>query len=146
MGADEWNQVFYMDMGVKVAAARVRTYNKFEGETENIVGELCETVPVVGTTTAMNSNTPVSTEAMLLSFLTLIDRKPISASEKILYLEGYLAGEARKAVEGFFYRSSEDAYAGAWAVLKDRYGNHLLYRKLFETRSLSGLKLVPMIR
>lgn len=31
-----------------------------------------------------------------MSFTTLIDRKPISASEKMLYLKSYLSGEARK--------------------------------------------------
>ncbi|XP_060923658.1 N-acyl-aromatic-L-amino acid amidohydrolase (carboxylate-forming) B-like [Limanda limanda] len=30
------------------------------------------------------------------------------------YLKIYLVGEARRAVEGFFYRNSEDAYTGAW--------------------------------
>lgn len=37
----------------------------------------------------------------------------------MLYLKSYLTGEAHKAVEGFFYQSSEDAYEGAWSVLKD---------------------------
>lgn len=34
-----------------------------------------------------------------VSFTTLIDRKLIPASEKMLYLKSYLVGEARKAVE-----------------------------------------------
>ena len=51
------------------------------------------------------------------SFMTLIDHKPLQASEEMFYLKTYLTGEARKAVEGFFYRNSEDAYLGAWKVL-----------------------------
>ncbi|XP_037537921.1 E3 ubiquitin-protein ligase RNF31-like [Nematolebias whitei] len=47
-------------------------------------------------------------------------RKPIPLSEKMFYLKNYLAGEARKAVEGFFYQDSERAYTGAWKVLQDR--------------------------
>ncbi|KAL0199661.1 hypothetical protein M9458_002848, partial [Cirrhinus mrigala] len=54
-----------------------------------------------------------------MSFTTLINRKPIPVSEKMLYSKSYLTGEARKAVEGFFYRSSEDSYESAWSVLKD---------------------------
>lgn len=40
----------------------------------------------------------------------------------MLYLKSYLGAEARKAVEGFFYRNSEDAYQGAWEILQERYG------------------------
>lgn len=69
-----------------------------------------------------------------MSFLTLIGRKPIPASEKMLYLKSYLTGEARRAVEGFFYRSSEDAYEGAWAVLEDRYGNPFVVQKAFRDK------------
>lgn len=54
------------DMNVKVAAGRVQAYNTFEGEVENVVGELCETVPVVRTITAMTLSRPTSTGATLL--------------------------------------------------------------------------------
>ncbi|XDV46694.1 hypothetical protein PO909_014534 [Leuciscus waleckii] len=78
-----------------------------------------------------------------MSFTILIDRKPISASEKMLYLKGYLSREARKAVEGFFYRSSEDAYEGAWAVLKDRYGNPFIVQKAFRDKLMKWPKISP---
>ncbi|KAL1279543.1 hypothetical protein QQF64_026216 [Cirrhinus molitorella] len=38
----------------------------------------------------------------------------------MFYLKTYISGEARKAVEGFFYKNSEDAYLGAWRVLEER--------------------------
>ncbi|XP_023197668.1 uncharacterized protein LOC111610010 [Xiphophorus maculatus] len=69
-----------------------------------------------------------------MSFMTLIDRKPLPASEKMFYLRNYLAGEARKAVEGFFYRDSESAYIGAWKVLQDRYGNAFIIQKAFRDK------------
>ena len=78
-----------------------------------------------------------------VSFMTLIDQKPIPASEKMLYLKSYLAGEARKAVEGFFYRSSEDAYKGAWSVLKDRYGNPFVVQKAFRDKLMKWPKIGP---
>ncbi len=58
-------------------------------------------------------------------FTALIDRKSIPESEN-------LAGEARKAVEGFFYRNSEDAYQGCWRVLEERYGNSFVQRAFRE--------------
>lgn len=36
-----------------------------------------------------------------MSFITLIERKPLPPSEKMFYLKNDLAGEARKAVEVF---------------------------------------------
>lgn len=69
-----------------------------------------------------------------MSFMILIDRKPLPASEKMFYLKTYLTGEARKAVEGFFYRDSESAYDGAWKVLQDRYGNPFIMQKAFRDK------------
>ena len=76
-----------------------------------------------------------------MSFMTLIDRKPLPASEKMFYLKNYLAGEARKAVEGFFYRDSENAYNGAWKVLQDRYGNPFIIQKAFRDKLMKWPKI-----
>lgn len=172
-------KMMQVDMDVKVAAARARTYEKYEGGVGHEVRERHELAPVK-TPPIMNSNRPVSAGATVsqsqtpspsetaglaeaiassltlnrlpvpepavfsgdplkfvdfkMSFLTLIGRKPIPASEKMLYLKSYLTGEARRAVEGFFYRSSEDAYEGAWAVLEDRYGNPFVVQKAFRDK------------
>ncbi|KAL0148099.1 hypothetical protein M9458_056569 [Cirrhinus mrigala] len=77
-----------------------------------------------------------------LSFSTLIDRKSIPAGEKMFYLKTYLGGEARKAVEGFFYRNSEDAYKGAWKVLKERYGNPFIVQRAFREKLMKWPKIV----
>lgn len=45
-----------------------------------------------------------------ISFMALIGKKPLLTSEKMFYLKNSLAGEACKAVEGLFYRNSEDAF------------------------------------
>lgn len=68
-----------------------------------------------------------------MSFTALIDRKLIPASEKMFYLKTYLAGDARKAVEGFFYRNSEDAYHGT--SLKRGMEIRLSFREPFEKNS-----------
>nr|XP_033951031.1 uncharacterized protein LOC117455577 [Pseudochaenichthys georgianus]XP_033951039.1 uncharacterized protein LOC117455577 [Pseudochaenichthys georgianus] len=76
-----------------------------------------------------------------MSVMALIGNKPLPVGEKMLYLESYLAGEARKAVEGFFYRNSEDAYHSAWAVLQDRYGNPFIVQKAFRDKLMKWPKI-----
>ncbi|XP_063052707.1 uncharacterized protein LOC134447256 [Engraulis encrasicolus] len=76
-----------------------------------------------------------------LSFYALIDQRSLPVAEKMLYLKNYLAGEARKAVEGFFYRNAEDAYQGAWAVLQDRYGSPFIVQKAFRDKLVRWPKI-----
>ena len=62
----------------------------------------------------------------------------------MLYLKHYVAGEARKAVEGFFYRNSEDAYYSALTLLQERYGKPFiiqkaLWDKLMKWPKISGI-------
>ncbi|XP_014900158.1 uncharacterized protein LOC106954875 [Poecilia latipinna] len=66
--------------------------------------------------------------------MTLIGNKPLPACEKILYLKSYIAGEARKAVEGYFYRNTEEAYQSKWNVLQERYGNPFIVQRAFRNK------------
>lgn len=75
------------------------------------------------------------------SFMALIDQKPLPACEKMLYLKHYLTGEARKAVEGFFYRNSEDAYYSALASLQERYGNPFIVQRAFHDKLMKWPKI-----
>lgn len=75
--------------------------------------------------------------------MALIGHKPLPAGEKMLYLKSYLAGEARKAVEGFFYRNSEDAYQGAWEILQERYGSSFVVQKAFRDKLMKWPKIAP---
>ncbi|RXN04345.1 hypothetical protein ROHU_012986 [Labeo rohita] len=56
-------------------------------------------------------------------------------------LKTYLGGEARKAVEGFFYRNSEDAYKGAWKVLEEQYGNPFIVQRAFREKLMRWPKI-----
>lgn len=69
-----------------------------------------------------------------ISFMALVGQRPLPESEKMLYLKNYLAGEAGKAIECFFFRNAEDAYQGAWAVLQDRYGSPFIVQRSFRER------------
>ncbi|XP_057700916.1 uncharacterized protein LOC130921262 [Corythoichthys intestinalis] len=92
---------------------------------------------------AMFSGDPLKFLDFKMAFTALIDKRPISSCEKMLYLKNYLTGEARKAVEGFFYRCSEDAYIAAWSVLKDRYGNPFVVQKAFRDKLVKWPKIGP---
>ncbi|CAI5683011.1 unnamed protein product [Oreochromis niloticus] len=87
------------------------------------------------------SGDPLQFTDWKMSFMNLIDRKPLPASEKMFYLKNYLAGEARKAVGGFFYQDSENAYKGAWKVLEDRYGNPFIIQKAFGDKLMRWPKI-----
>lgn len=49
--------------------------------------------------------------------MALIGSNTLPVCEKKLYLKSYLAGEAKKAVEGYFFRNSDQAHQGIWDVL-----------------------------
>ncbi|KAL4006146.1 hypothetical protein ACER0C_005859 [Sarotherodon galilaeus] len=57
-----------------------------------------------------------------VSFMALIGGKPLPVCEKMLYLKSYLAGEARKAVEGYFFRN------------KERYGSPFVIQRAFRAK------------
>ncbi len=46
--------------------------------------------------------------------MALIDKKSLSSADKMFYLKKYVSGSARKAVEGTFFRTDDEAYQDAW--------------------------------
>ncbi|KAI2645247.1 Serine/threonine-protein kinase haspin [Labeo rohita] len=178
-------QQLQADNEVKVAAARVRVYNNFDG-LESFEEETDHKTQYgwqdAGLRTLLNpqampfqphpapSKAPVTQEEVSLSqaiassltlsrlpvpttftgdLLKFIDwkisswlsltRSPSQLVKK--YLKIYLAGEACKAVEGFFYLNSEKAYQGAWAVLQDRYGSPFIVQKAFRDKLMKWPKI-----
>ena len=57
------------------------------------------------------------------AFETVIEKRAINPSEKILYLLQYLSGAPRKVVEGYQFVSSPDAYQTAKGILEKRFGH-----------------------
>lgn len=113
-------------------------------ETENLAQVLANSLsinrlPVPEPTTFTGD--PLKFIDWKMSFTALIDRKSIPTSEKMFYLKTYLAGEARKAVEGFFYRNSHDAYQGTWKVLEERYGNPFIVQRAFREKLMRWPKV-----
>ncbi|KAK0134384.1 hypothetical protein N1851_030041 [Merluccius polli] len=68
------------------------------------------------------------------SYQTLIDRKNIPAEEKLYYLQRYVGGPAKKAIENYFLLGTESAYNAAWTVLPERYGSPFLIAKAFRNK------------
>lgn len=68
------------------------------------------------------------------AFATLVESKNIPPSEKIHYLQRYLAGEAKECVSSLFFFDTEEAYRSAWKLLEKRYGNSFLIVEAFRQR------------
>ncbi|XP_070186269.1 uncharacterized protein [Littorina saxatilis] len=68
------------------------------------------------------------------SFSFLIERQNITSSEKLLYLQRYIGGQAKEAVTGFFLLREGDAYERAMEVLENRFGNSYVVSQAFRTK------------
>ena len=69
-----------------------------------------------------------------LSFQTLIDRKNLPAQEKLFFLRKYVAGSAKRAIEGYSLIGTKDAYRDAWDILDDRFGNPFIVGKAYRDK------------
>ncbi|KAL0147052.1 hypothetical protein M9458_057576 [Cirrhinus mrigala] len=124
-----------VDKEVKVAAARVKQALCDQHVTlAQAIADPLSTHRLPLPEPTIFSGDPLKFIDWKMSFMALIDRKPLPPGEKMFYLKNYLVGEARKAVEGYFYRNSEDAYQGAWKVLQDRYGNPFILQRAFRDK------------
>ncbi|XDV25914.1 hypothetical protein PO909_029740 [Leuciscus waleckii] len=77
------------------------------------------------------------------SFAALIDKKTVSSADKMFYLKKYESGPARKALEGTFFRTDDEAYQDAWGRLNNRYGQPFVIQKAFRERLASWSKIHP---
>ncbi len=72
--------------------------------------------------------------------MALIDNKSLSSADKMFYLKKYVSGSARKAVEGTFFRTDDEAYQDAWCKLNGRYGQPFVIHAV--TLSVGQLELL----
>lgn len=77
------------------------------------------------------------------SFQTLIEKKNIPTSEKVFFLQKYVGGAAREALEGHFLVGSEDSYSAAWDLLNERYGQPFVIAKAFRDKLHTWPKIAP---
>lgn len=67
-------------------------------------------------------------------FVSLIDRKGISAADKLYYLKKYVGGPARRMLDGIFFRNDIEAYEDAWNKLNQQYGQPFVIQRAFRER------------
>ncbi len=72
-----------------------------------------------------------------MNFKLLIENKGLSSADKMYYLKRYLGGKAKKAVEGFFYSSTQDSYIASWNVLEKRYNHPFLLLEAYRQKLAS---------
>lgn len=77
------------------------------------------------------------------SFTSLIDKKNIASADKLHYLKKYVAGPARKTLDGIFYRNDEEAYKDAWNRLNQRYGQPFVIQRAFREKLAHWPKIHP---
>ncbi|XP_032425349.1 uncharacterized protein LOC116724101 isoform X1 [Xiphophorus hellerii] len=75
------------------------------------------------------------------SFQTLIERKNIPIAEKIFFLQKYVGGCVKEALDGYFLIGSEDSYMAAWNILNERYGEPFVIAKAFRDKLHTWPKL-----
>ncbi|KAE8629989.1 hypothetical protein XENTR_v10000654 [Xenopus tropicalis] len=75
------------------------------------------------------------------SFEALIARRCSNPADKLFYLQKYVSGEAKSALEGSFYRKDEEAFKQAWEKLNTRYGHPFVVQLAFRERLNSWPKI-----
>lgn len=58
----------------------------------------------------------------------------ITQENKIFFLKKHVSGEAKQAIEGFFFSGSTKAYENAMAILEERFGHPFIIQKAFRTK------------
>ncbi|XP_073463012.1 uncharacterized protein [Aquarana catesbeiana] len=77
------------------------------------------------------------------SFEMIIDHYCSRPIDKLFYLQKYVGGEAKKVLEGNFYRTDEEAYKQAWEKLNARYGHPFLVQRAFREKLNNCPKIGP---
>ena len=89
------------------------------------------------------SGNPIHFIEWKASFLSLIDKRNISAADKLFYLKKYVGGMARRTLDGVFYRNDDEAYQDAWNKLNHRYGQPFLIQRAYRDKLAGWPKLQP---
>lgn len=72
---------------------------------------------------------------------TLFERKNIPPTEKTFFLQKYVRGAAKDALEGYLLISSDDLYQAARDLLSKQYGEPFVIAKAFRDKLHACLRL-----
>ena len=87
------------------------------------------------------SGDPLRFKQWKASFQTLIERKNIPTAEKIFFLQKYVGGCVKEALDGYFLIGSEDSYTAAWNMLNEHYGEPFVIAKALRDKLHTWPKL-----
>ena len=90
--------------------------------------------------TSLFTGDPIQFIEWKASFTSLIDKKNIASADKLHYLKKYVAGPARKTLDGIFYRNDDEAYNDAWNRLNQRYGQPFVIQRAFREKQIKLAK------
>ena len=77
------------------------------------------------------SGDPLQYSSWMSAFKLLIHSQNIEASQKLLYLQQYLTGEALRSIEGCLLLHTESSYTEALQILEHRFGDQLIVAQAF---------------
>ena len=89
------------------------------------------------------SGNPLDWPTWKSAFETVIEKRAINPSEKILYLLQYLSGPPRKVVEGYQFLSSPDAFQTAKKILEKRFGHPSVLADAFRKKLENWHRIAP---
>ena len=89
------------------------------------------------------SGDPLTWPTWKSAFETVIEKRAINSSEKILYLLQYLSGPPRKVVEGYQFVSMPNAYETAKKVLEKRFRHPSVVAEAFRSKLENWHRIPP---
>ena len=89
------------------------------------------------------SGNPLDWPTWKSAFETVIEKRAINHSEKILYLLQYLSGPPRKVLEGYQFLSSPDAFQTAKKILEKRFGHPSVVADAFRKKLENWHRIAP---
>ena len=84
---------------------------------------------------------PLKYNLWKVSFQTLIEGKNVPTVEKMYFLQKYIGGAAKEAVDGYFLTDTEESYFSAWSLLDERYGDPFIIAKAYRDKLYSWPKI-----
>ena len=118
--------------------------NAPENDTLKLVKVLSEAItsnrlPIPEPTIFMDD--PLKYNLWKTSFQTLIERKNVPTVEKMYFLQRYIGGAAKEAIDGYFLMGTEDAYLSAWNLLDERFGDPFIIAKAYRDKLYNWPKI-----
>ncbi|XP_054866973.1 uncharacterized protein LOC129349027 [Amphiprion ocellaris] len=139
---DQVSPVFHYTQPMEVTAPKDMSQDK-QGDLVKVLAEAISANRLPIPEPTIFSGDPLKFNHWKSSFQTLIERKNIPTSEKLFFLQRYVGGPAKEALEGHFLGDSEHSYYAAWDLLNERYGEPFVVAEAFRDKLHTWPKIGP---